>query len=121
MEVDDLVLFVLDRIKVTLVRRLHSSLALVNGSIGKYHTRVFVDQRAYNLPLLSGQCRFVLLHEFRCSHAFFLPISREMLTQNLAAAKLRRGRMVDEYLFIHDRVEDMIISGGENIYPTEIE
>jgi acyl-CoA synthetase (AMP-forming)/AMP-acid ligase II len=27
----------------------------------------------------------------------------------------------DGYLFIHDRVKDMIISGGENIYPAEIE
>ena len=27
----------------------------------------------------------------------------------------------DGYLFIHDRVKDMIISGGENIYPTEVE
>jgi long-chain acyl-CoA synthetase len=29
--------------------------------------------------------------------------------------------MEDGYLFIHDRVKDMIISGGENIYPAEIE
>ena len=27
----------------------------------------------------------------------------------------------DGYLYIHDRVKDMIISGGENIYPTEVE
>jgi acyl-CoA synthetase (AMP-forming)/AMP-acid ligase II len=27
----------------------------------------------------------------------------------------------DGYLYIHDRFKDMIVSGGENIYPTEIE
>lgn len=27
----------------------------------------------------------------------------------------------DGYIYIHDRVKDMIISGGENIYPTEVE
>ena len=29
--------------------------------------------------------------------------------------------MEDGYLYIHDRVKDMIISGGENVYPAEIE
>ena len=28
---------------------------------------------------------------------------------------------VDGYLYIHDRVKDMIISGAENIYPAEVE
>jgi len=27
----------------------------------------------------------------------------------------------DGYLYIHDRVKDMIVSGGENVYPTEVE
>ena len=31
------------------------------------------------------------------------------------------GYLADGYLYIHDRVKDMIISGGENIYPAEIE
>ena len=31
------------------------------------------------------------------------------------------GYLQDGYLYIHDRVKDMIISGGENIYPAEVE
>ena len=31
------------------------------------------------------------------------------------------GYLRGEYLFIHDRIKDMIISGGENIYPAEVE
>jgi long-chain acyl-CoA synthetase len=31
------------------------------------------------------------------------------------------GYLNDGYLFIHDRVKDMIVSGGENVYPAEVE
>ena len=27
----------------------------------------------------------------------------------------------DGYLYIHDRVKDMMVSGGENVYPAEVE
>lgn len=31
------------------------------------------------------------------------------------------GKLVDGYLYISDRLNDMIISGGENVYPAEVE
>lgn len=31
------------------------------------------------------------------------------------------GYLQDGYLYLHDRVKDMIVSGGENVYPAEVE
>ncbi len=31
------------------------------------------------------------------------------------------GYIVDGYLYLHDRVKDMVVSGGENVYPAEVE
>jgi long-chain acyl-CoA synthetase len=31
------------------------------------------------------------------------------------------GYLTDGFLYLHDRVKDMIVSGGENVYPAEVE
>lgn len=52
-------------------------------------------------------------------------LSRETADTLLPGGWLRTGDAgyldEDGYLYIHDRVRDMIISGGENIYPAEVE
>ena len=47
--------------------------------------------------------------------------TRETLVEDGWLRSGDAGYMREGYLYIHDRVKDMIISGGENIYPAEIE
>jgi long-chain acyl-CoA synthetase len=47
--------------------------------------------------------------------------TRETLMQDGWLRSGDAGYLREGYLYIHDRVKDMIISGGENIYPAEIE
>jgi long-chain acyl-CoA synthetase len=49
----------------------------------------------------------------------------EQTAESIRDGWLRTGdagyRDADGYFYIHDRVKDMIVSGGENVYPAEVE
>jgi acyl-CoA synthetase (AMP-forming)/AMP-acid ligase II len=74
--------------------------------------------------LPAGKVGEILCRSPQNMHGYW---SMEQATSNtlLPGGWLRTGDAgyldEDGYLFIHDRVKDMIISGGENIYPAEVE
>ena len=49
----------------------------------------------------------------------------EATAETLAGGWLRTGdagyRDDSDHFFVHDRIKDMIVSGGENVYPAEVE
>jgi acyl-CoA synthetase (AMP-forming)/AMP-acid ligase II len=75
--------------------------ALPTGSVGELITRSSNNMKGYwNLPDASAQA-----------------IDSDGWVRTGDAAYMDS----DGYLYIHDRVKDMIITGGENVYPAEVE
>ncbi|MBE2183837.1 MAG: long-chain fatty acid--CoA ligase [Anaerolineae bacterium] len=95
------------------------------GSIGR--PNFFVDARivdADNQPLSPGQIgELVLRGPSRCSDYFNEPDASAAAVDADGWFHTGDLAMMDEqqYYTIVDRKKDMFISGGENIYPTEIE
>ena len=48
-------------------------------------------------------------------------LTAEVLTGDGFVRTGDAGRVVDGYLYLGDRLRDMIITGGENVFPTEVE
>jgi long-chain acyl-CoA synthetase len=71
-----------------------------NGEVGEIWTRSAQNMKGYwNLPEATA----------------------EAITQDGWLRTGDAGYLKDDYLYLHDRVKDMIVSGGENVYPAEIE
>ncbi len=95
------------------------------GSIGR--PNFFVDARVvddHNQPLGPGEIgELVLKGPSRCSGYYRDPeASRDVIDAEGWFHTGDMARYDDEwYFYIVDRKKDMFISGGENVYPTEIE
>jgi len=94
------------------------------GSTGKafFHTDVKVVDDA-GAPVAAGETGEVLV---RGPHIMLGYWNREDATaETIVDGWLRTGDVAmvdaDGYIYIQDRIKDMIISGGENVYPAEIE
>ena len=95
------------------------------GSIGR--PNFFIDARVvdkHNEPLDSNQIgELVLKGPSLCSGYFGNPEASADMVDN--EGWFHTGDLVsydeDWYFYVHDRKKDMFISGGENIYPREIE
>jgi len=94
------------------------------GSIGKptFNTRArIVDEQGRDLP--AGEVGELLLKGPRIMPGYFK--NPELTAQFLTDGWLHTGDLVradeDGYVYIVDRKKDLIIRGGENIFPVEIE
>jgi acyl-CoA synthetase (AMP-forming)/AMP-acid ligase II len=94
------------------------------GSTGKsfFHTRVrIVDEEGNDLP--SGQAGEILVHGPHNMKEYWN--RPDATAETIVDGWLHTGDvavMDDEgFVTIQDRIKDMIISGGENVYPAEVE
>ncbi|MCL2338251.1 MAG: acyl--CoA ligase [Firmicutes bacterium] len=94
------------------------------GSIGKptFNTQArIVDQSDNDVPV--GQVGELLLKGPRVMYGYFH--NPDLTAQNIKDGWLYTGDLVkkdaDGYFYITDRKKDLIIRGGENIFPAEIE
>ena len=80
-----------------------------------------VDDAGKDLPL--GQVGEIAIRSPQVMHGYWrLPDATKRAIQGDWFFSGDAGYLDDKgYLFIYDRVKDMIVSGGENIYPAEVE
>jgi long-chain acyl-CoA synthetase len=95
------------------------------GSSGLPHTHVTISIRAEDgTPLATGQEGEIWVNTPSVIRQYLnqAPLGPETLDADGFFRTGDVGRLDDEgYLFITDRAKDMIVSGGVNIYPAEIE
>ena len=94
------------------------------GSTGKsfFHTEVKLVNEA-GIPCKPGEAGEVLV---RGPHIMIGYLNRpEATAETLKDGWLHTGDVAvadqDGFIYIQDRIKDMVISGGENVYPAEIE
>lgn len=90
--------------------------------IADYGVRISDPESGMDLPV--GEVGEILVQSPQNMKGYW-KLPEETARTLLAGGWLRTGDAGyldgDGYLFIHDRVKDMIISGGENVYPAEVE
>ncbi len=81
-----------------------------------------IDQQGENLP--NGEIGEIATRSVKNIKAYWnLPEATKTVIDDDGWLRTGDAGYLDDdgYLYIHDRVKDMIISGGENVYPAEVE
>jgi len=81
-----------------------------------------IDQQGGNLP--NGEIGEIATRSVKNIKAYWnLPEATKTVIDDDGWLRTGDAGYLDDdgYLYIHDRVKDMIISGGENVYPAEVE